>query len=149
MQLQIQAPNIPDGSPTQTRAHTFTHKSNSFKCHGPLQWHIGRLWCDRALRQHKRYLLEHLNPFDGQTVLKSDPLTLREQVYGGYSLVYCVVIQEKGQPDITDRSYSGWHLCVWETEGEADRQIDSEDDNTHERVSERGPHCILGLFSRT
>lgn len=31
---------------------------------------------------------------------------------GGCSPVYCVVIQEKGQPDITDRSYSGWHNCA-------------------------------------
>ena len=84
---------------------TYTHKSNSFKCHLPLLRHIGRLQSDRAFRQHKRYLLEHLNPFDGQTVLKSDPLILREQVSG-------VVIQQKGQPDIIDRSYSGWHVCV-------------------------------------
>lgn len=60
-----------------------------------------------------------MNLFDGQTVLKCDPLTLTEQVSGGCSPVYCVVIQEKGHSDIIDRPYSGW--CVYEKKGETDR----------------------------
>ena len=63
--------------------------------------------------------------FDGQTVLKSDLLTLREQVSAGCSLVYCVVIQEKAKPDIIDRSYSGQY--VWK------RWADRENEKTRVR----------------
>lgn len=56
---------------------------------------------------------------------------LGEQLSGGSSPVYCVVIQEKGQPDITDRSYNG---RAWMKDGEADRQHDNTY-NTHESIS--------------
>lgn len=66
--------------------------------------------------------------------------SLREQVSGGCSPVYCIVIQEKGQPDIIDRSYSGWHVCVYVRKRE--RQTDRQREWESERASK---HSIASL----
>lgn len=96
---------------------------------------------DRAFQQHERYLLQHFNPFDSQTLLKIDQFSQEQRVWCAVS---CVLYSYS-----TDSSYSGWLLmCTCEKEKntwEKKKGRSTDSTTIHMRVSK---HPILGLFSK-